>query len=287
MPRRVAVLADVHGNLIALRAVLAAAGAAGAAEVVVAGDVVNFGPRSDAVVDLLREVGARLIRGNHEQELVAPYGTPALPVRVATSPAFALARWTLERLGPERRAYLAALPDLLLLDAATVVAHGSPRHVRDAVTAERTDAELAAMLDGPSGRLGPAAEPVRLAFVGHTHRPLFRTLPGLPARRFVNVGAVGFNLDGDARASYALAEPAPAGAPGDWRVELRRVPYDLAAAVAAFDNGFRQACPELAELLARQVRTARPYFGPWLRASAGLPDEALLESARRFLAAHP
>jgi predicted phosphodiesterase len=46
VPRRVAVLADVHGNLVALRAVLAPAGAAGAAEVVVAGDVVNFGPQS-------------------------------------------------------------------------------------------------------------------------------------------------------------------------------------------------------------------------------------------------
>jgi diadenosine tetraphosphatase ApaH/serine/threonine PP2A family protein phosphatase len=287
MGRRVAVLADVHGNLVALRAVLADAAAAGAAEVVVAGDVVNFGPQSDAVVDLLWEAGARLIRGNHEQELVAPYGTPALPPRVATSPAFALARWTLEGLGPAQRASLAALPDLLHLDAATVVAHGSPRHARDAVTAERTDEELAAMLDGSPEPLGPAAEPVRLAFVGHTHRPLLRSLPGPVPRRFVNVGAVGFNLDGDPRACYALAERGPSGAPGDWRVELRRVPYDVAAAVAAFENGFRQACPDLAELLARQVRTARPYFGPWLRASADLPEEALLESARRYLAAHP
>jgi diadenosine tetraphosphatase ApaH/serine/threonine PP2A family protein phosphatase len=213
-----------------------------------------------------------------------PYGTPALPARVATSTAFALARWTLEQLGPARRAVLAALPARHLLDPATVVAHGSPRHVRDAVTAERTDAELAAMLDDAPGL---AAGAVRLAFVGHTHRPLLRTLPGPVPRRFVNVGAVGFNLDGDVRACYALAEPAAPGAPGDWRVELRRVPYDVAAAVAAFDNGFRQACPELAELLARQVRTARSYFGPWLRASAGMPDEALLESARRFLAAHP
>ena len=279
--RRLAILSDVHGHLQALEAVLADADAEGVEEVVVAGDTVNFGPDSAAVVDRLRERGARMIRGNHEVELVASWDTPGLPERVRTSPSFAIARWSLEQLGRERRAFLAGLPDRLLLDEATVVAHGSPRHVRDAVTAAKTDAELAAMLDG---------FPHRLAFVGHTHRPLVRDLPaadGVPARRFVNVGSVGFNLDRDVRAAYALAEPGPSGEPGDWRVEIRRVPYDVEAAVAAYDNDLRAVCPEQVELFVRQLRAARGYFGPWLRSAAGLPDEELVPSMRRFLAENP
>src|SRR5439155_19779442 len=201
--RRVAILSDIHGYLQSLAAVLADAHAAGAQEIVVAGDLVNFGPNPAEAVDLLRERGARMIRGNHEVELVATYGTPAMPPHLAAGPRFAPARWSLESLGPERRAFLAALPDRLSLDEATVVVHGSPRHVRDAVTAAKSDQELAEMW---------SADPARLAFVGHTHRPLVRDLPvtdGWPARRFVNAGSTGFNLDGDTRPGDVLAEPGP------------------------------------------------------------------------------
>ena len=75
VPRRLAVLSDVHGNLPALRAVLADADAHGAEELVVAGDVVGFGPEPGAAIDLLRERGAHIIRGNHEKDYVAVYAT--------------------------------------------------------------------------------------------------------------------------------------------------------------------------------------------------------------------
>lgn len=279
MGRRLAILADIHGNLVALRAVLADAVAAGAEELVVAGDLVNRGPDSAAVVDLLRARGARLLRGNHEADCVAAYGTPAAPPAWATSPGYGLLRWTMEALGPERRSFLAALPDRLWLDDATVVAHRSPRVGRDAVRADTPESALAAMLPNPA---------IRLAFVGHTHRSLIRELPARgawPACRFVNVGAVGDPLDGDPRASYALAVPGPSGEPGDWRIELRRVPYDISAAVAALDVGLRAACPEWAEVIARNLHTGRDHFGPAVRALAAVPDEEALPVLRRLLAA--
>jgi diadenosine tetraphosphatase ApaH/serine/threonine PP2A family protein phosphatase len=131
---------------------------------------------------------------------------------------------------------------------------------------------------------------VRLAFIGHTHRPLVRDLPAArdrPACRFVNVGAVGNPLDGDVRACYALATPGPSGAPGDWRVALRRVDYDVEAAVAAFDSGLRAVDPDFVELIVRELRTAQPYLGPALRATAGLDAGAVPAAIRRFLIAHP
>jgi predicted phosphodiesterase len=282
MTRRIAVLSDVHGHLQALEAVLADAQAAGATEIVVAGDIVNFGPSSAEVVDLLRERGAQMIRGNHEVELVAPYGTPAMPAE-HKGPRFIVARWVMESLGPERRAFLTALPDRLWLDEVTVVAHGSPRHVRDAVSAAKSDEELAAMWTDEVAA-------ARVAFVGHTHRTLVRDLPavnGTPARRFVNAGSAGLSLEGEVVATYVLAEQGRSGAPGDWEVEIRRVAYDLEATIAAFDRGMRQACPEVAELLIRQLRTGRSYFGPWVRMIQSLPEEEAIPAARRFLAEHP
>lgn len=320
--RRVAILSDVHGYVVALRAVLADVDALGVDEIVVAGDMVNWGPASARVVDILRARGAQMIRGNHEQELVATFGTAAMPAALMTTVRYAPSRWSLESLGHERRAYLAALPDQLYLDEASVVVHGSPRHVRDAVTIHRTDDELRAMVAGV---------PARLIVSGHTHRPLLRTVPdradlteharGKPdsgaaraeaalsdspfitvgsetpdfplrhgakgTRRFVNAGAVGFALDGDPRASYALAETDAGAAPGEWRVTIRRVSYDMDAAIAAYDGGMRQACPEFVDLFAVQMRAARDYFGLWNRTTGNVPDEAIGASIRRFLANLP
>ena len=71
VPRRVAVISDIHANLVALRAVLADLDAHDAGEIVVTGDAIGFGPNPAEVVDLLRERGARMIRGNHEKDYVA------------------------------------------------------------------------------------------------------------------------------------------------------------------------------------------------------------------------
>ena len=293
--RRIAVLSDVHGFLTALRAVLAEIDSLGITEICVAGDSVNFGPSSAAVVDLLRDRNARVIRGNHEIELVVPWhlvttrqaapeDIPALggPAGLMTSPRYCAAQWTNEQLGPERRAFLSALPDRLDLDERTIVCHGSPRGVRDGVRPDHTADELRAKWNG---------DPATLAFVGHIHRPHVAEIPPLdpayPARRFVNVGSVGMNLDGDPRSAYAIAEHHPTAAPLTWSVTLRRLTYDVDAALREYDAGMRDACPEYVEAFSRQVRTGNHYFGPWVRQSAELPEDELLPSLRAYLDAHP
>ena len=66
MTERLAVLADVHGNEVALRAVLDEVDRLGVGGIVVAGDLSGFGPAPHTGTDMLRERGARMIRGNHE-----------------------------------------------------------------------------------------------------------------------------------------------------------------------------------------------------------------------------
>ena len=317
--RRVAVLADTHGNFTALQAVLADVDSLGIREIVVAGDIVNFGASSDRVVDLLRHRGARLIRGNHEIELIVPYHlvstgqvTPedvvALggPASLFRGPRFAVARWVNDQLGPERRAFLSALPDHLFLDDLTVVCHGSPRGIRDGVHPTHTADELRPKFDLlPSG--GASASPshplardypterlshVTLAFVGHVHQPHVHVIPpragtNEPERRFVNAGSVGMNLDDDPRTSYVIASTDVSDPPGAWHVEIRRLPYDTAAAVREYDNGLRELAPEHVEAFSRQILTGHHYFGPWVRLSQHLPDDQLRPSLRHYLEEHP
>jgi predicted phosphodiesterase len=268
---RIAILSDIHGNAVALRAVLADVEAAGVERIAVAGDMIGFGPSPDDVVDLLLARGALMIRGNHEQDYVSPFATRELPSDWRTSPLRAH-YWTMDRLGPERRAFLARLPDRLLLDETTLVIHGSPRHVRDAVLAWTPDEELETMFAGDSARL---------VFNGHTHRPLVRDIP---SRRLVNVGSAGFSLDGDTRASYAIATR---HGPDNWSVELRRVAFNLEAALAAYGDGIWEVDRGFVAIMRRWLETGRDFFGPWLRRSRDIPEAERDAALRRFLDEFP
>ena len=269
--RMVAILADVHGNLPALEAVLTDVAARGIGEVVIAGDLVGFGASPNAVVDRLVHRGATLIRGNHEEDYVGGYADPANRAAWRADPDLAGMCWYLDRLGPARTALLTALPDRHRLDPATLVTHGSPRHIRDSVRADTPGDDLAAMF-------GPA--PPRLAFVGHTHIPLLRDVPW---GRVVNVGSVGAAF-GDPRAAYAVATKAPGAAEGDWAVALVDRPYDIEAAIAAYDGGMGAADPAFAALLACHLRTGRPVFREWARARTALAPADRPAALARLLA---
>ena len=265
-------LADVHGNEVALRAVLDEIDFLGLDGIVVAGDMVGFGPAPHTVTELLRERGARMIRGNHEKDYVANYDAPDRSAHWSLAARNASFRWMMERIGRERRAFLAALPDRLLIDDQTLVVHGSPRHVRDAVTADTPVEELEAMFQGES---------CRLAFSGHSHRPVIRETP---RRRLVNVGSVGMPLDGDRRASYAVVERDGVG----WSIHLRRTPFDVDAAVRALvESGCADVWPDYPEIYARTLRNNRDYLGRCLRETRDVPDEQFFEAVHAFLEANP
>ena len=271
----IALISDVHGNLVALRAVLAEIDALGIERIVVAGDMVGFGPDPDAVVDLLRERGAEMIRGNHEKDYVAPYDTPSEPPGWRSDPRVRSMLWSMERLGPARRAFLAGLPDELRLDGETLVVHGSPRHVRDAVLPWTPEPDLAAMFAGVAGRL---------AFMGHTHRAVLRQVAQW---RLVNLGSVGLPIDGNRNASYVVAEPSDRASDAPWQIQFRRVSYDVEAAIAAYEGGLRDLDSAFVEIIAAELRFAKDFFGPWMRASSRLSAEDLLAAQEEYVRALP
>ena len=220
---RIAVLSDIHANLVALDAVLTDAGPVDA--VWQLGDVVGYGPEPDAVVERLREIGATGVRGNHD---AAACG--GSEIDWFNPDARRAMEWTRRAISTQTLEWLSALPERATQDRCALV-HGSLREpIWEYVTSPRVAAENIALLD----------EGVRIGLHGHTHMPIafiddegdaletLRGRPGSPLelrgrRALVNPGSVGQPRDGDPRASYLLLEPEAE------RVTWRRVAYDIEA----------------------------------------------------------
>lgn len=221
---RIAVLSDIHSNLVALDAVLAHAGNVDA--VWHLGDVVGYGPDPDGVVARLAAIGAIGVLGNHD---AAALGGPE--IEWFNPDAKTAALWTRDRIAAQTRDWLAALPPTMVVDGFSLV-HGSPRDpLREYITAP----EVA------SPNLRHLA--TRIGLHGHTHVPSafvqlsdrlaeewpldgdVLELTGEPS--LLNPGSVGQPRDGDPAAAYLTLDP-EAG-----MVTWHRVAYDVGAVQAA------------------------------------------------------
>lgn len=232
---RVAVLADIHGNLPALDAVLDEIDAAAVDAIVLNGDIAT-GPMPAETLDRLAELGEKAIwvRGNADRELVAAYDG-ALNRDLAET-ARAPTEYCASRLESRHRDLLADLPLSIAIDITGL----GPVRFCHATT--RSDTEIV-LVDSPIERYRDAFtdtdEPT--VVLGHTHMPFDRLAD---RRRFVNPGSVGMPY-GARAALWVLLGP---------DVALRRTEYD--ADVAA--ETFRSATPEypgLTEFIDENVLT--------------------------------
>ncbi len=221
---RIAILSDIHSNIVALDAVLAAVGSVDA--VWHLGDVVGYGPEPDAVVARLREHGALGVRGNHDAAAVG-----GSEIDSFNADARRAMEWTRKTIDADTRTWLAALPERRT-EGDFVLVHGSPR-----------DPTWEYITTAPVARRNLELLQVPYCLHGHTHLPsVFRDEDGLiemlsPAdgsnlildgrQLLANPGSVGQPRDGDPRASATVLDLE--------RLELtwHRVAYDIAAVQAA------------------------------------------------------
>ena len=220
---RIAVISDVHSNLIALDAVLADAGAVDA--VWHLGDVVGYGPEPDAVVERLAAVGAVGVRGNHD---AAALGGPEIDW--FNPDARSAMEWTREAISERTRSWLAGLPERREVAGFTLV-HGSGRDPTwEYVTSPAAARASLAAMRTPHGMNGHTHIPVAFLQAGDRTGRLWPE-GGTPdgtvvldgGRLLLNPGSVGQPRDGDPRASYLILDT-EAGT-----VTWQRVPYDVAA----------------------------------------------------------
>jgi predicted phosphodiesterase len=229
---RTLVLSDLHANLSALNAALAAAKGRWD-RVVCLGDVVGYGSDPNDVSTKIRELGARTIRGNHDKAVAALMSTEDFnPI------AKAAVDWTRSQLSPDNLKWLEELPQGPLQAEGLILVHGAFQDEDEYVfTPEQA-------LEGLLDSTGP------ITFYGHTHhqggfaydgaknnleilnvhpRPaeLFAPLRIEPDRRYLlNPGSIGQPRDGDPRAGFAIADLE------HHVVEFWRVAYDVASVQA-------------------------------------------------------
>jgi diadenosine tetraphosphatase ApaH/serine/threonine PP2A family protein phosphatase len=217
---RVALLSDIHSNLVALDAVLASVGTVDG--IWLLGDVVGYGPDPNGVVARLREVGATGVRGNHDAAAIG-----GSQIDWFNPDARRAMEWTRQSISADTSGWLGTLPERLPLDGCELV-HGSPREpLWEYVTSV------------PVARANLAALERPVALHGHTHIPVAfveddgrvgavgphdgSELELRDRRALLNPGSVGQPRDGDPRASYAIYEPETG------RISWHRVAYDVEA----------------------------------------------------------
>ena len=219
------ILSDIHANLEALEAVLAAAGKYDHA--LVLGDLVGYGADPEAVIERLRALpSVTFIRGNHDKAAAQLAG-----IEHFNHLARYAIQWTAEQLSPASVEWLTALPaGPVTVDPLVEICHGAPFD------------EDAYIFDDLDVRRAFTAATRPLCLYGHTHVPAafrfadelevmgpprgdrYRLTIDEEARYVVNCGAVGQPRDGDARAAFALLDTQKR------MLTIVRVPYDVAKA---------------------------------------------------------
>jgi predicted phosphodiesterase len=220
----IALIADVHGNLPALEAVLADMLRFDVDEVLCLGDVANLGPRPSASLKRIQALEPLTIMGNTDAYLLDPRTADDVDQPNEATPMFLdIERWSAEQLDASDREFVQSFAPHLSLELyglGIVAYHGSPRSYDDPVRPTTPDETLADWFEG---------FPARLYLGGHTHEQFARRYreaivanPGSVGMSFVKAFGAddGTNLP---VAEYALLQVLA----GEPNLHLRRVPYDL------------------------------------------------------------
>ena len=219
---RCAIIADIHANLAALKAVLVDVKQRGGVEEIwCLGDIVGYGPDPHDCIELLRRTKHICVVGNHDLAAVGQIDTADFNPDAVT-----VSEWTAEHLNSQDVRYIKNLPRVINKDDFTIV-HGSPR-----------EPIWEYVLSISGARENFAYFKTQFCLLAHTHVPAafsydeggvcsFRQfapekeLVLAEERLIINPGAVGQSRDGDPRASYAIYDS------DKQRFWLYRVPYDI------------------------------------------------------------
>ncbi len=218
----VGILADIHGNLEALRSVLIAL--KDISLCVCAGDIVGYGPNPNECIEIIRDLKCETVAGNNDLASVGRLDTALFNSEAAES-----ILWTSGVLTADNRKFLEGLPEYMETADYEIV-HGS---LRDPIEEYITNI--------PTGAATIELMKKDICFVGHLHIPLvivkdregkydgWQLSDGdvIDASKFdkvvINVGAVGQPRDMDARASFGVFDTEAK------TVEIRKVEYNIAA----------------------------------------------------------
>ena len=274
---KIAVLADIHANLVGLETVAAHIDAWQPDGVIVNGDVVNRGPWPrqclEFVLDKQKNDGWLLVRGNHEDYVIL-YSDPETACNGVQFEIYRMAYWTYQKLEKDVTALVAmpATQSITGPDGREVRAtHASMGNNRSGIFPRTSDEELRQKISPP-----PA-----VFCTAHTHWPLVRWVD---ETLVVNVGSAGLPFDGDDRVAYAQLT----WQHRCWRADIIRLSYDKAKNIQGFyDSGFMAESGVFAPLVMNELLTAQLRILGWMKnyeAQVLAGEISLEESVQAYMA---
>lgn len=232
-PELIAIFSDIHGNAVALEAVIADFKRQEITRTVCLGDAIQGGSEPLKVVELLRELGCPVIMGNADSFVLTSDS-----LEVIDEKQLEVREWARNQLGPDGLAFVADFLNTLEIDLGAgrslFCFHGGPDSFDTILLPESSDEELEAALGGHEAEVMAG---------GHTHIQWTRRVG---TSRFLNPGSVGLaynrHLDRSEFYLYPIAEYAVLHVGKDEiGMEFRKIPLDV-------------------DLLERvDVRSGRPY----------------------------
>jgi putative phosphoesterase len=224
---RVGFISDIHGNLLALEAVLADLERQEVDQVVCLGDIC-FGPQTPECLQRVRELGCPVILGNWDSWSIEGFPPADDPVGIML---YEIGRYWAQLLSDDDRAFVRTFEPTLEVpfenDSRMLCFHGSPHSFSDWIFATTPDAELEPMFAGHEASV---------LVGGHTHLQMLRRFG---RSVIVNPGSVGQPFSQwwprEIRVAHWAEYGVVEAGDGRLKVDLRRVPYDVDALLRVFE----------------------------------------------------
>jgi putative phosphoesterase len=219
---KLAFISDIHGNAIALDAVLKDIKEKNIDRVFVLGDICYRGPEPQRALDLVRELDCEVIKGNADEWVVRGVQQGEVPDH-ALELMNKERDWIVSQLSDESVEYLRELPTQLNLEVEGVrihAFHATPDSLFDVVLPDTSDEEILEKL---------VTQEADLYIYAHIHKPYIRFVNG---KCVVNIGSVGLPFDGVSKASYCIVEINK----GSIQTSNVRVSYDVQKVVEQYKN---------------------------------------------------
>lgn len=243
---RIALISDIHGNLVALEAILAEIAGQHIEHILCLGDVAAFGPQPLQVLARLQTLGCPVVMGNTDAELLNPQLLQ--PATGPTNRSQDIQRWGAQQLSEADKTYISSFQATIsypLAHGKTLLAyHGSPRSLRERLLPTTSEEDLEQAFAGYRADIMAG---------GHTHIQMFRRHEQMLV---LNPGSVGMAMDRvspiEEVHNPAWGEYAILNVKGNaLNVELRRTPFDIDALhQAIYSSGIPHA-----EWLANEWKT--------------------------------
>lgn len=268
---RLAILSDIHGNLLAFEAALRHIAQHGVDLIIVTGDIVVGSPDSSQCWELAKSLNCPIVRGNHER-YVAHFGTDEASPLWSTRQ-FAVLHFALAQLTEAQRKEMEELPHSFRDPGLPelYVVHASERSDHDTVASHTPEEELRNMF--PTAR-------ERFIIRSHNHFGQVRLWKN---GTIVTNSSVGLPLDSNTTAQYLLLDRVK----DSWHFAHQSVPYDVDAAIKRFhDTGYLKNTGPVGRLFLRELATGTMQILPFIRHYAKWQEEgsiSLDEAVERFL----